>query len=130
MARDEGDESRHDDADVGDIVDAVNANTAVELAQLRLEVQELRGVIGTVLGLDAMTQVLENGFGSLTDELRRLVPPSTAALLPTGTFEHLADLRDSLARPDFSNTGTLPIKVADVPFIGEVNNNESEVRAR
>ncbi len=116
-----------DDANVGDVVDAINKNTAVEWinlrAEMQAELQEMRALIAAILGLDAMTQVLETGFGTISDELRRIVPPSTATALPEPASRQIDELRASLDRADLSNVGALRIRVADVPFIGEVEDD-------
>lgn len=109
-------EHGHDDADLGDVVDAIDANTAVELAGIRTEMKEVRALIATVFGLDAMTQVLENGFGTLSDQLRLLVPPSTAASLEPPVAQRIERLRDALRAPDVSNIGRLEVGYTSVSF--------------
>jgi hypothetical protein len=121
MARsDRSQDERRDDADVEDVVDAINANTVVEVAALQAEVRELRTMIAAVVGLDAMTQVLENGFGTISDQLRRLVPASNAGDLKEPIAEHIAELRESLETPDVSYINRLEVGYTSVPFIGAV----------
>jgi hypothetical protein len=107
-----------DDATVEDVVEAIDANTAVQLAALREEVKEVKFTLAAVVGLDAMSEVLENGFGTISDELRRIVPPSTAASLDKPVARRIEWLRESLSSQDLSNIGRLEVGYTSVSFVG------------
>ena len=66
--------------------------------------------------LDAMTQVLETGFGTIGDELRHLVPQSTAVSLDKTVATRIGQLRDSLRAPDLSDIGRLEVGFRTVSF--------------
>jgi hypothetical protein len=112
-----------------EVIDAIDRNTRVEVnelraelrAEMRSEMQEMRALIATTLGIDAVTNVIENGFGALSDDLRRLVPPTNASYLPEQAAAQIGNLRKSLDRPNLGNIQALKIPVSIVPFIGEVD---------
>jgi hypothetical protein len=105
----------------GDIVDALNDNTAVEVAALRTEIAEMRTMVAAVIGLDQMTVVLENGFGTLSDQLRQLVPATIQRPLERPVDRALVSLRASLQPTDFDDTGRLAVTYTNVPYIGAVD---------
>ena len=108
-------------ADAEDIVEAIDRNTSADrIAALEARMAEMQTMVATVLGLEAITQVLENGFESVGDQLRQLLPPSSASDLPPATGRQIEILRESLDRPDFSKLQSLTFTTVPVPFIAVV----------